>query len=84
MNGEQPAAGEPIPSDAVLIEVRVAELRQLFNAIDPSPFREKDIERGTDEIFLYDWWPILANARLYDRLSEMPVRVALTTSPGRN
>jgi hypothetical protein len=27
------------------------------------------------EIFLYDWWPILAERRLYDRLSVMPVRV---------
>ena len=27
------------------------------------------------EIFLYDWWPIRANAKLYDRLSAMPVRV---------
>jgi hypothetical protein len=27
------------------------------------------------EIFLYDWWPILSEARLYDRLSEMHVRV---------
>ena len=24
-------------------------------------------------IFLYDWWPILAEARLYDRLAAMPV-----------
>ena len=27
------------------------------------------------EIFLYDWWPIRARARLYDRLGAMPVRV---------
>jgi hypothetical protein len=27
------------------------------------------------EIFLYDWWPILGEARLYDRLSAMSVRV---------
>lgn len=27
------------------------------------------------EIFLYEWWPIRAEAKLYDRLSEMPVRV---------
>jgi hypothetical protein len=27
------------------------------------------------EIFLYDWWPIRANARLFDRLSAMAVRV---------
>lgn len=28
------------------------------------------------EIFLYDWWPIRAEARLYDRLSRMPVAIA--------
>ena len=27
------------------------------------------------EIFLYDWWPIRAEAKLYDRLAEMPVRI---------
>jgi hypothetical protein len=27
------------------------------------------------EIFLYDWWPIRSEARLYDRLSAMPVRI---------
>lgn len=27
------------------------------------------------EIFLYDWWPIRNEARLYDRLSAMPVIV---------
>ena len=27
------------------------------------------------EIFLYDWWPIRAEAKLYDRLADMLVRV---------
>lgn len=27
------------------------------------------------EIFLYDWWPIRADARLFDRLAAMPVRI---------
>jgi hypothetical protein len=27
------------------------------------------------EIFLYDWWPIRAEARLFDRLSVMPVHI---------
>ena len=27
------------------------------------------------EIFLYDWWPIRAEARLFDRLAVMPVRI---------
>jgi len=30
------------------------------------------------EIFLYDWWPILGAARLYDRLSAMRVQVVGT------
>jgi hypothetical protein len=30
------------------------------------------------EIFLYDWWPIRAEARLYDRLAAMPVQVVET------
>lgn len=28
------------------------------------------------EVFLYDWWPIRADARLADRLSMMPVRIS--------
>ena len=27
------------------------------------------------EVFLYDWWPILGEIRLKDRLSQMPVRI---------
>lgn len=33
------------------------------------------------EIFLYEWWPILGEARLYDRLSAMQVRVVDETPP---
>jgi hypothetical protein len=32
------------------------------------------------EIFLYDWWPIRAEARLFDRLSAMPVEIAYSVS----
>jgi hypothetical protein len=31
------------------------------------------------EIFLYDWWPILAERKLFDRLSVMPVRFTFKT-----
>jgi hypothetical protein len=27
------------------------------------------------EVFLYDWWPLLSEARLHDRLAAMPVRL---------
>lgn len=30
------------------------------------------------QIFLYDWWPIREERRIYDRLSHMPVRIACT------
>ena len=33
------------------------------------------------EIFLYEWWPVLNNARLHERLSRMPVRIVYTHSP---
>jgi hypothetical protein len=32
------------------------------------------------EIFLYDWWPIRAQARLFDRLADMPVTIQHTNS----
>jgi hypothetical protein len=47
-------AGDAIPANSQLIEVRVAELRQLFNAIDPSPFRERDLDPRADA-FIVDW-----------------------------
>lgn len=50
----EPSAGDPIPQQCRLIEVRVAELRQLFNAIDPSPFRERDLDPRAEE-FIIDW-----------------------------
>jgi hypothetical protein len=33
------------------------------------------------EIFLYDWWPIRAEARLFERLAAMPVRVTMRARP---
>lgn len=30
------------------------------------------------EIYLYDWWPIRADQRLYERLAQMPVRLNVT------
>jgi hypothetical protein len=37
-----------------VIKVRVGELRQLFNAIDPSPFRERDLDPRVEE-FIVEW-----------------------------
>lgn len=40
------AADEPIASEAGTIHLRVAGLRQLFNSMDPSPFRNRDLDPG--------------------------------------
>jgi hypothetical protein len=49
-----PSAGEAIAANSRVIEVRVAELRQLFNAIDPSPFRERDLDPHAEQ-FIVEW-----------------------------
>jgi hypothetical protein len=51
--GRNPA-GDAIPSDCEVIQVHVAELKQLFNAIDPSSFREKDLDPAAEE-FIVGW-----------------------------
>jgi hypothetical protein len=48
------SAGDPIPRNCEVIEVHVAELKQLFNAIDPSPFRERDLDPNAEE-FIVGW-----------------------------
>src|SRR5882672_7167491 len=49
-----PSAGDPLPANGELIAVHVSELKQLFNAIDPSPFRERDLDPHAEE-FITDW-----------------------------
>jgi hypothetical protein len=44
----QPAHG------AALLELHLGELRQLFNSMDPAPFRERDLDpKATD--YIVDW-----------------------------
>jgi hypothetical protein len=49
-----PSAGDPIPSNCRPIEVRVAELKQLFNAMDPAPFRQRDLDPDAED-FIVGW-----------------------------
>jgi hypothetical protein len=48
------SAGDALPAACFVIEVRVAELRRLFNSIDPSPFRSKDLDPNAAE-FIVGW-----------------------------
>jgi len=71
------SAGDRIPDGCRVIEVRLTELRQLFHSIDPSPFRERDLDPRAAE-FIVDWASDLpADARLalvvyLERRSELP------------
>jgi hypothetical protein len=56
------SAGDTLPPRCQVIEIRVAELRQLFNAIDPSPFRQRDLDPGAEE-FIVAWATDLAMDR---------------------
>jgi len=53
--GDQLAAGDPLPAGCdAPIEVRVPELRSLFNAIDPAPFNDRDLDPSA-EAFIVNW-----------------------------
>src|SRR6202795_1252319 len=51
---DKASAGDPIPPKCSVIEVNVGELKQLFNSIDPSPFRNKDLNPKGEE-FIVGW-----------------------------
>jgi hypothetical protein len=50
MSTESPSvADRPASGGHDTIEVRIREVRQLFDAMDPSPFREKDLEPDAED-----------------------------------
>ncbi len=60
----------------MLPSYRVAEFRQLFNAIDASPARERDLDPDADD-FIVGW------AREAPRGAELALLVELERAPGR-
>jgi len=48
------SAGDAIPPKCAVIEVHVGGLKKLFDAIDPSPFRERDLDPKAEE-FIVAW-----------------------------
>lgn len=59
-----------MPTTNDTITVRVYELRQLFNSIDPSPFRERDLDPDCEE-FIVSW----AREMPPDRALRVEVRI---------
>jgi hypothetical protein len=58
------ASGTNIRNGDGVIEVRIKELAQLFNSLDPSPFHERDLDQDAEE-YIVGWARELApDARL--------------------
>ena len=58
-----------------IIDVRISELRQLFNEIDPSPFNDRDLDPKA-EAFIVDW------ASGLPRRARLALRVQLHRAAG--
>jgi hypothetical protein len=54
MTTRAPPVLPPLPPDCEQLEIHVGELRQLYNAMDPAPFRERDLDPKAEE-FIVDW-----------------------------
>ena len=69
------AAGSHTESlPAHLIEVKVAEIQQLFNSMDPSPFHERDLDHNAEQ-FIVSWaqeYPARAPLKLLVHLGKAP------------
>jgi hypothetical protein len=72
---ESLGVGRSNSANPEVIEVRVAELKQLFNAMDASPFRERDLDPDAEE-FIVGW------AREAPRDAQLALLVNLDRDPG--
>jgi hypothetical protein len=72
---QESSAGDLLPAGARIIEVRVAELRQLFDALDPSPFQERDLDAKAAE-YVVSW------ARELPRDAPLALQVHLDRTAG--
>jgi len=68
-------APRALEAEAHRVELNLRDVNQLFNTIDPSPFREKDLDRDAEE-FIVSWtreFPLREPVVLVIYLSELPI-----------
>ncbi len=64
----------PAQGEAHRVELNLRDINQLFNTIDPSPFREKDLDHDAEE-FMVSWtreFPLDEQVVLVIYLNELP------------
>jgi hypothetical protein len=61
---EQQAVGDPLPPHYERLDIHVGELKQLFNAMDPAPFRDRDLDPKAEEFIVDGSREVRRNAPL--------------------
>lgn len=75
--GESPRKrrpGKPIHAHPNRIEIRLRDISQLFNSMDPSPFHEQDLDHDAEE-FIVSWvqeFPLAESVSLVIHLQQLP------------
>lgn len=59
---------EPVQSDPQVIEIRLRTIGQLFNTLDPFPFRDKDLEPEAEK-YIVEW--------AEDLPKDQPIRIVV-------
>src|SRR5438067_3745703 len=77
---DKTSAGDPIPPKCSVIEVHVGELKQLFDAIDPSPFRDRDLDPKAEE-FIVGWAKDLPRDALLALVVDLDREAGLSNEP---
>lgn len=75
MSDAKQSAGDVMPPASELIEIRVAGLKNLFNSMDASPFRERDLDPSAEEL-------IVSWAREAPRGAALGLAVTVDRTPG--
>jgi hypothetical protein len=70
-----PVAGDAIPAAARVIELRLSQLRRLFDQMDPSPFFDRDLDPKAEE-FILGW------CRELPREASLALVIYLEREPG--
>jgi hypothetical protein len=70
------AVRPPSPAgDRALLELHLGDMRQLFNSMDPAPFRERDLDPKASD-YIVDWADEIPKAQplaMLVRISQQPV-----------
>ena len=75
VTAQRDSRDDGMPPDCARIEVRVGEVRQLFNSMDPAPFRERDLDPKAEEF-------IVESARELGRRASLGLVVRLSRAAG--